>query len=263
VDGEEALGDKYKVLQVDPSAEQEVIEAAYRRLARKYHPDLNRAPDAAERMRELGAAYDVLRNPVRRAQYDRQLASRRLRWRWRRRPDPPPAPKVHAETPRRWSDRPACWQHDNLPAVDVCSICGATLCRWCAMPFQPAGCAPCVMRRARRVQRRTAAGAAIFAIAFLTVLIAVVPVGPRLEGALLVAYLVAATALGIAVVAGRMWRSGWRDEPRGDGLGVAFLVWIGLLVGWLGAPVLLGKLVWDFRRASQMVVSAQAMLQPG
>jgi len=227
------------VLQVDPSAEQEVVDVAYRRLARKYHPDVNKSPEAALRMRELAAAYDVLKDPLKRAEYDRQRGPRRLLVRLRR-PPPPEAPRrVHAEAPRPWTDRPMCWQHETLPAVDVCSVCGATLCRWCAMPFRPA---------------------AIFASAFLTVLIAVIPVGPRLEGALLVAYLVAATALGIAMVAGGMWRSGWRDEPRDTGLGVAFLVWIGLLVGWLGAPLLLGKLIWDFRRATRMVGSAQAML---
>lgn len=248
------------MLQVDPSAEQEVVDVAYRRLARKYHPDVNKSPEAALRMRELAAAYDVLKDPLKRAEYDRQRGPRRLLVRLRR-PPPPEAPRrVHAEAPRPWTDRPMCWQHETLPAVDVCSVCGATLCRWCAMPFRPAGCAPCVVRMARRVQRRTALGAAIFASAFLTVLIAVIPVGPRLEGALLVAYLVAATALGIAMVAGGMWRSGWRDEPRDTGLGVAFLVWIGLLVGWLGAPLLLGKLIWDFRRATRMVGSAQAML---
>ena len=39
--------DAYKVLQVDPEAEDEVIKAAYRRLARKYHPDLAAGPEAA------------------------------------------------------------------------------------------------------------------------------------------------------------------------------------------------------------------------
>lgn len=257
------MDDAYRVLQVDPSAEQEVIEAAFRRLARKYHPDVNPSPGAAERMRELSAAYDAVRDPLRRAEYDR----RRGRWWWpsrlrrsRRTPRPAPAHKVHAEATTR-SDRPACWQHTGLPAVDACSVCGATLCRWCASPFRPAGCAPCVLLRARRMQRRAALGAAIFASAFLTVLLAVEPVGGRLWVGVLAAYLVAATALGIAVVAGRMWRSGWQDEPRDAGLGVAFLVWIGLIVGWLGAPLLLGKLAWDFRRGRQLVVSARAALQ--
>jgi len=258
------VDDYYRLLQVDPSAEQEVIEAAYRRLARKYHPDVNPDPAAAPRMRELSAAYDVLRDPERRAEYDR----RRKRWwraRWRWRPagtrQAAPAQKVHAEAPATWSDRPACWQHSAMPAVDTCSVCGATLCRWCASPFRPAGCAPCVMERARRIQRRAAFGAAIFGIAFLTALLVVAPVGGWLWAGVLIAYLVAATALGIAVIAGRMWRSGWQDEPRDGGLGVAFLVWVGLLIGWLGAPLLLGKLAWDFKRGRELVGSAQAALQ--
>lgn len=257
------MDDAYRVLQVDPSAEQEVIEAAYRRLARKYHPDVNPGADAAARMRELSAAYDAVRDPERRAAYDRRRGrwwSPWRLWRSRRAPGPAPAHKVHSEA-IAWSDRPACWQHSGLPAVDACAVCGATLCRWCASPFRPAGCAPCVLLRARRIQRRAALGAAIFAFAFLTVLLAVVPVGREPWVGLLVAYLVAATALGIAVVAGRMWRWGWQDEPRDGGLGVAFLVWVGLVVGWLGAPLLLGKLAWDFRRGRQLVVSARAALQ--
>lgn len=66
--------DLYEILQVHRSAEPEVIEAAYRRLARKYHPDVNSSPEAAFRMKELSAAYEVLRDPARRAKYDRQCA---------------------------------------------------------------------------------------------------------------------------------------------------------------------------------------------
>ena len=64
--------DYYKTLQVDPSADQEVIEAAYKRLARKYHPDTNKSSDATLRMQEINAAYGVLRKPDKRAQYDRE-----------------------------------------------------------------------------------------------------------------------------------------------------------------------------------------------
>jgi DnaJ-class molecular chaperone len=63
--------DFYRILQVDPDAEPEVIAAAFRRLAAKYHPDVNPDPDADERMRELNAAYDVLRDPASRQTYDR------------------------------------------------------------------------------------------------------------------------------------------------------------------------------------------------
>lgn len=62
--------DYYKILQVDPLAEEEVVEAAYRRLARKYHPDVYAGPDAAERMRELNLAYGVIGDAARRSAYD-------------------------------------------------------------------------------------------------------------------------------------------------------------------------------------------------
>lgn len=62
--------DYYKILQVDPLAEEEVVEAAYRRLARKYHPDVYDGPDALERMRILNLAYSVLGNPASRLAYD-------------------------------------------------------------------------------------------------------------------------------------------------------------------------------------------------
>jgi curved DNA-binding protein len=62
-----------EVLQVDPRAEAEIVEAAYRRLAQKYHPDVSNAPSAERRMKEINAAYEVLRDPLRRAAYDRDL----------------------------------------------------------------------------------------------------------------------------------------------------------------------------------------------
>ncbi|MGQ9494224.1 MAG: tetratricopeptide repeat protein [Anaerolineae bacterium] len=68
------IADYYRVLQVDPDAEQEVIEAAYRRLAQKYHPDTSKAADAAERMKKINIAYETLRDPVKRAVYDQQRA---------------------------------------------------------------------------------------------------------------------------------------------------------------------------------------------
>jgi len=49
---------------------------------------------------------------------------------------------------------------------------------------------------------------------------------------------------GIAVVAGRMWRSGWLDEPADWGLGVTFLVWIGILVAF--DVVFLTLALWTF-----------------
>jgi len=68
------LADYYRVLQVDPTAEQEVIEGAYRRLAQKYHPDTSKAANAAERMKKITIAYETLRDPVKRAEYDQLRA---------------------------------------------------------------------------------------------------------------------------------------------------------------------------------------------
>jgi hypothetical protein len=63
----------YQVLQVDQDADPEVMEAAFKRLAFKYHPDRSTAPDAADKMRELIAARDVLIDPTRRRAYDASL----------------------------------------------------------------------------------------------------------------------------------------------------------------------------------------------
>ncbi|MBV9322274.1 MAG: J domain-containing protein [Chloroflexi bacterium] len=62
--------DPYRTLQVEPSADLEAIKAAYRRLARLYHPDLNPRPEAAERMRAINQAYRLLSDPHQRAAYD-------------------------------------------------------------------------------------------------------------------------------------------------------------------------------------------------
>ena len=69
-----ARGHYYQTLQVDPAAEPEVIQAAYRRLARKYHPD-SATPEASEdKMRALNEAYEVLSDPLKRQEYDREIA---------------------------------------------------------------------------------------------------------------------------------------------------------------------------------------------
>lgn len=71
------IANYYQRLKVDPSAEQEAIEAAYQRLAEKYNPDTNTAADAAERMKKIEIAYETLRDPARRAEYDQLRAAAR------------------------------------------------------------------------------------------------------------------------------------------------------------------------------------------
>ena len=67
--------DPYKVLQVDPEAEDEVIQAAYRRLARKYHPDVAQGPEAAARMSAINSAWAILGDVDQRAAHDRARAA--------------------------------------------------------------------------------------------------------------------------------------------------------------------------------------------
>jgi curved DNA-binding protein CbpA len=69
--------DPYKVLQVDPEAEGEVIQAAYRRLAQKYHPDRATGDEAVARMVALNAAWELIGEPDRRAAYDLARRDRR------------------------------------------------------------------------------------------------------------------------------------------------------------------------------------------
>ena len=66
--------DYYKILGVPRDASEEDVRKAYRKLARKYHPDVSKEPDAQERMREINEANDVLRDKEKRAAYD-QLAA--------------------------------------------------------------------------------------------------------------------------------------------------------------------------------------------
>jgi DnaJ-class molecular chaperone len=64
--------DYYKTLGVDHSADDKVIRAAYRKLARKYHPDVNSGDKASEdKFKEVNEAYDVLSDPEKRRMYDR------------------------------------------------------------------------------------------------------------------------------------------------------------------------------------------------
>ncbi len=66
--------DYYKILGVAKDASQDDIKRAYRKLARKYHPDVSKEADAEVRFKEVGEAYEVLKDPEKRQAYD-QLGS--------------------------------------------------------------------------------------------------------------------------------------------------------------------------------------------
>ncbi|WP_020157642.1 DnaJ C-terminal domain-containing protein [Methylobacter marinus] len=62
--------DYYKIMGLSRDASPEEIKRAYRKLARKYHPDVSKEPDAETKFKELGEAYEVLKDPKKRAAYD-------------------------------------------------------------------------------------------------------------------------------------------------------------------------------------------------
>ena len=85
----------YELLQVTPTADLEIITAAYRALIRRHHPDRNPSPNAEATTKLLNEAWEVLGDPTRRADYDRGLGAQTNR------PAPPPRPpnRPTQETP--------------------------------------------------------------------------------------------------------------------------------------------------------------------
>jgi len=97
------------VLGVAPSADARAISLAYRRLCRRYHPDVSREPDAAIRIRQVNAAYEVLGDPGRRLAYDRARTAT------------VPPTDAWANAYRHWqrASRPPPWDTANSPTIRV------------------------------------------------------------------------------------------------------------------------------------------------
>ena len=94
--------DYYAVLEIAPSADLSEVNAAFRRLAWRYHPDRNPAPGATLQFQDINGAHQVLSDPVRRAEYDAQWhPETQNRY---EAPREPSRPRIH----RRWRrNRPA------------------------------------------------------------------------------------------------------------------------------------------------------------
>lgn len=247
----------YQVLQVDPEAEPEVIEAAYRRLARKYHPDVSSASDSGTRMKGINAAYEVLRDPLRRAAYNRDLH------RVADDDDELMEDAEHDDTLTSSQQRPlatfACRIHPGASVVGPCSDCGAWLCGECFERFQPPTCSPCMLTWAG--QRRTQLLLPVIWFAGVILLLgwlvleaeraAVGHTPLEILGAELAAvYLIASLP------------SGWRvmqvfgaDEDENVGM---MLLWAAVL-GPVVAPFRIGKTLWDLRRLGELEALARVV----
>jgi curved DNA-binding protein CbpA/uncharacterized membrane protein len=94
--------DYYAILKVSSQASPEQVKKSYRELARRYHPDVNRSPDAAQQIKAINEAYHVLGDPDRRATYD---AERLLRAESGRQTAPNPAASAPSQPPGSGADR--------------------------------------------------------------------------------------------------------------------------------------------------------------
>jgi curved DNA-binding protein CbpA len=115
-----AVADPYRVLQVLSTADQEVLNAAFRALAQKYHPDHDKSDLAARRMSELNAAWAMVRDPELRSNWDR--AQRRSAYGFDGAPPPtasvPPPPRADAAGTKIAFGRYAGWALRDLARKD-------------------------------------------------------------------------------------------------------------------------------------------------
>src|SRR5687767_9914760 len=97
--------DYYKILGVDRKAGDEEIKKAYRKLARKYHPDVSKEANAKEKFQEVSEAYETLRDKEKRAAYDSLGSGFR--------------PGQDFRPPPDWFDRFAGGRAEDLQGVDL------------------------------------------------------------------------------------------------------------------------------------------------
>jgi DnaJ domain len=241
----------YQVLQIDPEAEPDVIEVVYRRLARKYHPDVSSVPDAAERMKEINAAYEILHDPHRRASYDSQLDALEA-----------PPDEQAPEPDLRWTDELepfaqtemiGCVRHPGFGSVATCTDCGASLCPYCARLFQPPTCASCLLRWAGRRRFRLALPAmalpgmlAAGYLAWTWLLQGVLGFEPSFWLLLLLAYWTGSIFFG--------FRGARELAPQSDSIVSGF---IGCFLGPFAAPVLIGRSLWEYRQVQRLEAIAR------
>lgn len=97
----------YDVLGVSRNSETEVITAAYKAMMRKYHPDTNKSAQAAHRAKEINEAYEVLKNPLSRREYDAKMGRTQSTAAHSPTPTPTPPPPPPPPSPPRASSEPS------------------------------------------------------------------------------------------------------------------------------------------------------------
>ncbi len=100
--------DYYKILGVERSASDDDVKKAYRKLARKYHPDVSKEPDAKEKFQEVSEAYETLRDKEKRAAYDSLGSGFR--------------PGQDFRPPPDWFDRFGAGRSEDLGGVDLSDL---------------------------------------------------------------------------------------------------------------------------------------------
>jgi DnaJ domain len=269
----------YKVLQVDPEADPDVIDAVYRRLARKYHPDVSPG-GSDERMKELNAAYAVLRDPARRATYDRQLADagrreaeqQAARWAkptsWEARRPPEPEPQYRAQPrqestyradaqyrsePQQQAEWARCGRHPGVVAATSCADCGTGLCAYCSTLFQPPTCTLCLLRWAGRRRLRLVLPPLILPALLLVGYLFWAVVLRELAGLVVSGWLL----LALAYWTGSFYfgvRAARELSPNSDSLVAGF---IACFLGPFAAPVMIGRSLMEYRQLQRLVAIAR------
>jgi rubrerythrin len=111
--------DPFEILQISKDAEDEVIKAAYRSLAKKYHPDSNPSPEAEDKMKEITWAFELLSDPDKRREWrmrkDQQEQDSRTQF---------SQPKSNEESPSPFTTCPVCGERIN-DRLGPCPICKA------------------------------------------------------------------------------------------------------------------------------------------
>lgn len=110
--------DWYEILEVSPNARNDVIIAAWKRLAAEFHPDVDRDDCAAARMSTINQAKDVLTDPIARAQYDRTRAES---FGARSNPEPPEPSRQRSQ--QASGDDPRAAGPPRQPRFVTCSVC--------------------------------------------------------------------------------------------------------------------------------------------